>query len=361
MLTAKKRYGFEPDYAVPPGKTLREVMMSLGMSQKELARRTGLTEQSLIRILRGEQPISYETANRLELTTGVPARFWNNLEAQYREQLAKIKEQKRLERDLDWLQEIPTKELIQRGILPDTRDKILLLREALRFFGVSSVDAWRRIWERPFVAARRSSCFESAPGSAATWIRLGELQAREINCKPFDKKLFKKALEQIRSLTRESPEVFVPEMKRLCAEAGVAVALVKEMKKVPWNGATKWLTPHKVMILLNLRGRGEDKFWFSFFHEAGHVLYDSKRDLLINDGSEDDPREQRANEFASEYLIPSSFNDAIRKIRSRKEVLSLADQIGISPGIVAGRYQYLTENWQFFRGLVRSFTWDDNG
>jgi len=87
MLTAKKLYGFEPDYAISPEKTLKEVMESLNMSQKELAIRTGMTVQSLNRIFKGDQPISYETANRLELATGVPARMWNNLEAQYREQL----------------------------------------------------------------------------------------------------------------------------------------------------------------------------------------------------------------------------------------------------------------------------------
>jgi plasmid maintenance system antidote protein VapI len=69
MLTAQKKYEFEPDYAVPPGDTLLEVMESLEMSQKELAVRTGLTEQTLTRIFKGEQPVSYETANRLELVT----------------------------------------------------------------------------------------------------------------------------------------------------------------------------------------------------------------------------------------------------------------------------------------------------
>jgi HTH-type transcriptional regulator/antitoxin HigA len=96
MLKAKKIYGFEPDYAIPPGETLKEVMESLNMSQKELAIRTGLTVQSLNRIFKGDQPISYETANKLELATGVPARMWNNLEAQYREQLAKNKERKQM-------------------------------------------------------------------------------------------------------------------------------------------------------------------------------------------------------------------------------------------------------------------------
>jgi addiction module HigA family antidote len=96
MSTAKRLYGFEPDYAIPPGETLKEVMESLNMSQKELSIRIGLPVQFLNRIFKGDQPISYETANKLELATGVPARMWNNLEAQYREQLAKNKERKRM-------------------------------------------------------------------------------------------------------------------------------------------------------------------------------------------------------------------------------------------------------------------------
>jgi transcriptional regulator with XRE-family HTH domain len=357
MQTARKKYEFKPDYAVPPGDTLLEVMESLGMTQKELAIRTGLTEQTLTRIFKGEQPVSYETANRLELVTQVPARLWNNLEAQYREQIVKLEERQRLESNIEWLKTIPTKELIERGYLEADRDKTALLRKTLAFFGVSSVRAWRDIWERPVVAARRSPCFESRLGDAAAWIRQGELQAHEIACAPFDKKRFKDALPKIRTLTREQPAVFEPEIKRLCAEAGVAVALVREMKKVPWNGATKWLTPRKAMILLSLRGKGEDKFWFSFFHEAGHVLHDSKKDLLINDGSHDDPREERANVFASEILIPAQYNNDIRLFHSKTEIISLADELGVSPGIVAGRYQFLTEKWNFFKGLIRTLSW----
>ena len=284
MLTAKKLYGFEPDYAVSPGETLKEVMESLNMAQKELAIRTGLTVQSLNRIFKGEQPISYETANKLELATGVPARMWNNLEAHYREQLAKAKERKQLETDLDWLKTIPTQELIQRKAIEPQKDDVLLLRETLKFFGLSSVSAWKDIWANPAVAARRSRCFETCPGPASAWMRLGEIQAHQIDCQPFDKISFIQALKKIRLLTVKDPEKFIPETIQLCAGSGVALALVREMKKVPWHGATKWLAASKAMILLNLRGKMEDQFWFSFFHEAGHVLYDSKKDLYINDG-----------------------------------------------------------------------------
>ena len=78
--------GFDPDYAVPPGEILKESMDSLGISKKEFSKLTGLTVQSLNRIIKGEQPITYDMANMFELVTNVPAKLWNNLEANYIEQ-----------------------------------------------------------------------------------------------------------------------------------------------------------------------------------------------------------------------------------------------------------------------------------
>jgi HTH-type transcriptional regulator / antitoxin HigA len=139
----------------------------------------------------------------------------------------------------------------------------------------------------------------------------------------------------------------------------VADALVPEMKKVPWNGATKWLSPRKAMILLCLRGKGEDKFWLSFFHEAGHVLNDSKKDLLINNGTRrEDPREVAADKFTAEFLIPDKYNRDIRGFHSSREIVDFAAKTGISPGIVAGRYQFLTKNWSHFKNLIRTFQWE---
>lgn len=356
-MEALKKYSFEPDYAVPPGHTLIEVMESVDMSQKEFAVRLGITVQSLNRIFKGEQPISYETANRLELTTGIPARMWNNLEAQYREQLAKDKEQQRFASDLDWLESIPTRELIKRGALAGQKDRVQLLRETLKFYGVSSIEAWREIWDVPAVAARRSACFQSCPGPASAWIRLGELQAQTIQCVPYDQRKFKESIQEIRMLTREKPEIFIPEMRRLCSAAGVALALVPEMQKAPWSGATKWLSVSKAMILLSLRGKTEDRFWFAFFHEAGHVLNDGKKDMYINDDTQQDPRERKANEYAAEILIPSALEGRIKLFTSKSDVERFAAEQRISPGIVVGRYQHLTKKWNYFNDLKRTFVW----
>lgn len=342
---AKKQYTYGPDYAVPPGRTLSEVIASQNISQKDLATRAGLTEQTIIRILKGEQPITFQTANRLELVTGVPARFWNNLEMQYREQLSKLEEQRELEGQIEWVKTIPTRELIARGAIPECHDRGQLVRETLEFYGVSSAAAWSNIWENPRVAARRSDCFETRPGAASAWIRLGELQARKIECRPYSKERFQEVLKQIRSLTTETPKTFIPRLLQLCADAGVAVAIIKKFDKVPWNGASKWITSSKALILLSTRGKAEDLFWFSFFHEAYHVLHGKKTKLYIAEENSTDPEEQRADAFAADFLIPKQYDQQIRGLTSDAEIIELATTLGVGPGIVAGRYRHLAREW----------------
>ena len=192
----KKKYGFAPDYAVPPGKTLQEIMASLGMSQREMAMRTGLTVQTLIRIFKGDQPISYETASRLELVTGVPARYWNNLELQYQEQIARLAEQKRMKPALDWLKTIPTKELKERGYVKPAKEDVELLRETLAFYGVSSVKAWHDVWDAPAVAARRSQCFESRPGRPPRGSGKASYLPKRWNANPMTGSVFKKSFQR---------------------------------------------------------------------------------------------------------------------------------------------------------------------
>jgi len=351
-----KRFKYEPDYAVAPGETLKETIESLNMTQKELAIRTGLTEQTIIRIFKGEQPITYETANKLELVTGVPSRFWNNLESNYREQLAKIEEKAKLEKEIKWLDTIEYKELIKRKIIEKTEDKYLLLKQILAFFGVSSVDAWKNIWTDPAVAAKRSHAFETNQGAASIWIRIGEIEANKINCEPFNREKFKDTLKIIRKLTTENIETSIPKMQKLCSASGVALVLVPEMKKVPWSGASKWLNSEKALIILNLRGKSEDKFWFSFFHEAGHIFNDNKGRLYIADNS-NDPEELKANQFAADFLIPAKYNKLIATFNSKKQITALARELEISPGIVVGRFHHLTGNYRQFNDLINTFEW----
>jgi HTH-type transcriptional regulator/antitoxin HigA len=342
MAPAKEkmtRHPYEPDYAVPPGQTLQETIDAQGIDQSELAVRSGLSAKHINQVIKGVAPITHATAIRLERVTGVPARMWNNLEANYQEQRARVAEKKRMESDLDWLSTIPTKELIQRGVIDETTDKVSLLQAVLAFFGVASVEAWKEGWSKHQFAFRKSPTFKGKDGAMATWLRLGELEAQKIPCKPFDKATFRAALDEIRKLTVQGPEVFVPRMIELCAKAGVALVLVPEIQGAPVSGAAKWLTASKAMICLNLRGKSNDRFWFTFFHEAGHILNDSKKETFIDVDYKDDPREQNANRFAATLLIPEAHDEELQALLSFHSVEAFADEIGIAPGIVVGRLQ----------------------
>jgi addiction module HigA family antidote len=333
------RYHYEPDYAVPPGLTLQETIDAQGIDQRELAVRSGLSAKHINQVIKGVAPITHDTAIRLERVTGVPARMWNNLEANYQNQRARLAEKARMESDLGWLSTIPTKELIQRGVIENTTDKVVLLQSVLAFFGVASVEAWKEGWANHQFAFRRSPRFKGKDGAMATWLRLGELEAQRVACKPFDKAAFRTALDKIRKLTVQGPELFVPAMLELCAAAGVALVLVPEIRGAPVSGAAKWLTANKAMICLNLRGKSNDRFWFTFFHESGHILNDSKKETYIDVDYQDDPREKNANRFAANLLIPDDCVEDLQGLQSYQSVEAFADEIGIAPGIVVGRLQ----------------------
>jgi hypothetical protein len=159
----------------------------------------------------------------------VPAKFWLTREAQYREALGRLDECRHLNEWVDWLKELPLTVMRKRGLISNTRDKAAQVLESLKFFGVASPDAWRAIWEQEAVAFRTTIPAADRLGGMATWLRLGELEAQEIDCAPFDAKQFRSALAQLRGLTAQTPNTFMPVVRHLCAEAGVVVALIQEI------------------------------------------------------------------------------------------------------------------------------------
>ncbi|MCY2989705.1 MAG: HigA family addiction module antitoxin [Planctomycetota bacterium] len=321
-------YPYAPDYAVPPGRTLQETIDALGLDQRELAQRTGLSAKHVNQVVKGVASITPDTAIRLERVTGVPAHMWNNLEANYREQLARLAEKPRIEQDLYWLETIPTKELVSRGKLAPHSDPAALFEQVLRFFGVANLAAWKEGWESPQFAFRKSRAFA------------GQTGAFEVRCQPYSKSRFVDALQATRGLTVSEPKDFVPAMIDRCAAAGVAVVLIPEIKGAPVSGAAKWITARKAMIGLNLRGKSNDRFWFSFFHEAGHLLLDSKKQAYIDVDSGTDPHETAANRFAADFLIPTGRAAELRHLTTFAAVQSFAQSLDIAPGIVVDRLQH---------------------
>jgi HTH-type transcriptional regulator/antitoxin HigA len=343
---ADRKRAFEPLYAVPPGATLEELLGDRQMTQTELAKRMGRPLKTINEIVQGKAAIRPDTAIQLERVLGVPASFWTNLERQYREDQARVREIQALKTQAGWLERFPLKELRGLGHLPETRDRPTLLHFLLRFFSVGSVEAWENVWLRPAAAFRQSPVFKASQEATAAWLRAGALEAEQIECAPYDGRAFLSFLQKARLLTREDPADFNQPLIEGCRAAGVALVFLRPFTGTRAYGATQWVNPTKAVIQLSNRYKADDHLWFTFFHEAGHIVLHGNQGVFVEaknvaaPGS--DIAEDEANEFASETLIPRADWDHFLEHNPStvSAVVSFAGKVGVSPGTVVGRLQH---------------------
>ncbi|HEY9652950.1 MAG TPA: HigA family addiction module antitoxin [Coleofasciculaceae cyanobacterium] len=356
---------FTPDWVSPPGDTIADLLEERDWTQAQLAERLGYTTKHVSQLINGKAPIGEETALKLERVLGSTAGFWLNREAQYRAQLAKIEEEKRLEAWTSWLDELPVKELMQQEVIVkrriDAKNKPGIVRDLLHFFGVASPEEWKNCYAGMECAFRRTREAQSDVGAIATWLRRGEIEAERLDCPKYNKSQFKEAVRESRTLTVLEPQEFEPKLQRLCWQAGVVFVIVPSIPRAHVSGMARWLNPHKALIQLSLYGKTNDRFWFTFFHEAAHILLHDKKDIFLDecDGGEklSSKQEEEADRWAREFLIPSTYDVELPNLKSKNAVVEFAERLGIDPGIVVGRLQHdgLIDYRSFLNDLKVSF------
>lgn len=342
-MSDKIRNEYLPDFVSPPGETLEEVLEMRGMTQAELAERTGRPKKTINEIVKGKAAITPETALQFELVLGIPAAFWANREQQYRQALATAEEMTSLEAQAGWLDQIPYRAMVKLGWLPGENQRAKQVQQVLMFFGVVSPERWDQLWSRQQSAFRSSPTLKSDPAAIAAWLRKGEIEAQEIQSADFDPVRFKEALRNVRSLTRDLPSNFASVVVKQCSAAGVRVVFVPELPGTRAWGATRWLNPTAALVQLSLRYKTDDHLWFTFFHEAGHILLHGRRDYFVEaDDQATDEKESEADSFALEWLIPKKDYTLFKRLGaySSGAISRFAGQLGIAPGIVVGRLQH---------------------
>ncbi len=287
---------------------------------------------------------------------GIDASFWLNLERRYQASHAREDERTLLGDYISWLDDVPVKELLRRGWIAPQEDRIELLREVLRFFGVTSPETWADVWAstRQSTALRQAKSSKVDFGTVAVWLRKGEIDGRSLKCDSYNEAQFRKTLGSLRSLSTLPPRQFCSEVQTRCAAVGVAVTFVQELPRLRIFGAARWLSAEKALIQLSLHYKSQDQLWFSFFHEAAHVLLHGRRDTFVDfDGTSIDREEAEANRFAQDQLIPPQAyaQFVARKQFSTSTVQRFARDIAIDAGIVVGRLQH--DKWLGFNQLTR--------
>ena len=365
------------DGASHSGDTLLEKLEDRGMTQSELALRMGRPRKTINELVKGKISITPETAIQLEMVLNVPASLWNKRERDFQEAKAREEQRNKLEDWTLWLDQVPYNELIERGWINASKNKIDLVGSTLSFFGVVSPEQWQALWaDRLNVAFRKSQVYEQSQFSVATWLRCGELLANEIDCQPYSESKFRQALVEIRSLTTESPspELYQHQITQICQDAGVAVVLVPRLKQSRVFGASQWASPRKAVIMLSLYFSTDDIFWYNFFHEAGHIILHSKKEVYVdweNEDYGDSETESEANEFARETLIPTDrLIDFLRNMKPTKsgdpyigpeEICEFAEELGIAPSIIVGRLQHDNLLNRSFNNKFKAYLrWDDD-
>lgn len=333
----EKKLTYIPDLAVHPGVTLRENMEYLTISNKELSLRTGITEKHLSQIVNEEASLTADTAIKLEKAMGISADFWNNLQANYDIILSKIKAQEDLKKEINLVGQYNYSELAQYGLVKKTRDAIERVSELQNYFQVSSLLYVPKIGSIAF----RNNSGSVKPESLLTWLRFGEIKAKDlIMTVPFDEKKLRSSLVEMKKLINKKD--FFKDLQKLCADSGVILVHTPYFKNIKINGAVRWYKDNP-LIQINSKGSYCDIFWFTFFHEVGHIVLHGKKDQFLDyDGLVKNEKEKEADEFASELLVPKNEYSKLvsRSNISLNDLLIFCKKLDINISVLIGRFAH---------------------
>jgi HTH-type transcriptional regulator / antitoxin HigA len=341
-----KQNQYFPQSRPHPGETLAEKLEEMEMGPKEFALRTGKPEKTITAILKGESSITPDMAVQFENATQIPAHFWLNMQRGYDEYVAREKRKTVIEEAMEWAKLFPLTDMIKKEWLPQLASIQERTAAMLAFFGFSNHLAWEEYYckQQLKVSFRISLIHTKEPYAISAWLRKGELQAATLQSKPYSEKSFREALPAIKNLMAQHPADFFSLLQNICLEAGVKVVYTPQLPKAPICGSTRWLndTP---FIQLTGRYKRNDSFWFTFFHESGHILLHGKKDIFLELDEYTDKdvfKETEADEFAVKYTLAVEEEAEILRNApiSDRELKNFAAKFNTHPAIIIGRLQH---------------------
>ena len=344
----KQLQGWNSPKAIHPGAILRDMLEEYNITQKELGDRTGISYKIINEIINEKNPISHETASKLSKVFDEDLKFWIDLQKFYELNKTQKEQSKELAAETDkYINEIvheTYRQLVDYKLVKNYRwsksnyEKIIL--ELQEYFGTASLDYTKKTTLE--AAFRKYEQEKVNQYTLAAWLRLGERKASQTKTEPLNESKLEKSLEDIRSLSVKNPDDYLKELEEKLASCGVVLTYAPYFKNTYAQGATQWVNPEKASIILKAENQSEDKLWFNLFHELGHLLLHSKKELFVDFKKEGQKTkiEKEADEFAEKHLIPN-FEDLIEKYEGSSQIIEkIANQLNIAESIVAGRISH---------------------
>ena len=335
-----------PQSVSHPGETLAEKLNELGMAQKEFAIRTNKPEQTIIKVISGESSITPDMAVQFENVLKIPAHFWLNRQQNYDISIARLKLIESLETGKEWAKSFPYPDMVKYGWLPSTNNLMERTQELYNFFSIANYVSWEGVYckQKSKSLFRISLAHTKEAHAVSAWLRQGEIQAQKINAPNFDVKKFKANLHTIKSVMAEHPTDYFQQLQQLCLQAGVKVVYTPCLPKAPIHGSTRWLgdTP---LIQLSARYKQNDRFWFTFFHEVGHILLHGKKYISLENIEYIDidvEKEKEADDFAIEWTFSKEQEQEVLNSDALTEgaIIEFAKKFNTHPALIIGRFHH---------------------
>ena len=323
--------------AFHPGYYIKEIIDDSGLTQEDFAKRLDTTPKNLSLLIRGEQNLSIDIAMKLSRMIDTSVVYWLNLQNAYDALIAEFKSQEELDKERRIFELLDYKYFRDFFHLPDLpRKKDEQIKELRKFLNVSTLFVFSR---RDMAVSFRSSTKELSEANivkANIMVQLATNITLKTDAPKFNKKKFEDAVEYALTLTKEHDR-FYPLIKNAFEKAGVIFVILPNLPGSNINGATKKVGD-KIMLMVNDRRLFADSFWFTLFHEIGHII---NGDFGISFEKEKGEQEIAADRFAEDSLIPADdYQEFVAKNKFTVSSIRLfAEKIDRDPGIVLGRLQ----------------------
>lgn len=324
--------------AFHPGYYIKEIIEDSGLTQEDFAKRLGTTPKNLSILVRGEQDLSIDIASKLSRMLGTTIAYWLRLQQVYDEMQAEFLSDKELEREREIFKLMDYKYFRENFGLPNLPRKIDEQIKCVReFLEVASLTVLN---EQNLAVSFRSyseNLSQSNIVNANTMVQIAINKALKTEAPKFNRKKFREAVGVALSQT-QNHEGFLPVIRNAFLEAGVVLVVLPNLKNSGINGATKKVDG-KVLLMVNDRRHYADTFWFTLFHEIGHIM---NGDYGITFRDNKNEAEDSADFYAQRCLIPQERYEEFvntHTVFDEKAIKEFAELINQDPGIVFGRLQ----------------------
>lgn len=339
---------YSPQTVSHPGITLAAKIQEMGMSVREFSLRASKPEKTIQAVLRGDSSITPDMAVIFENVTGIPAHFWMSRQRNYDEFLARKRMAQKIAASTEWTNCFPVKEMIKHGWIEPSDNLATRTKSLLRFFAVTSPEAWENYYmnQQLKVAFRISLRSTTEPYAISAWLRQGDRQAEHIYLpEEYDDKKLRDMLPAMKKLMACQPENWSAELQKLCANCGIKLVYTPALPKAPINGATRWLASKYPCIQMSASEKRYDIFWFSFFHEIGHILLHGKKDFFLENVDYDNKETQKeaeADKFSANIMLDKEMENQIvaNGDFSPSTIAQYAADFGTHPSVIIGRLQH---------------------